>query len=278
MKYAVFTVMLPDLTPEEAASELASTGYDGVEWRVTRIAPELLHEEPSFWRNNRCTLSPTPKDAWRANTLAANAGLVIPNLGTYLQVGDLNGAEEAMRFAQIAGSPAIRVGVARPQAGKRYQELYAANVEYLAAIELLARRFDVKALVEIHHGTIASSASLAHRLVSHFDPARIGVIHDAGNMVHEGFEEYRTGLELLGPYLGHVHVKNAAFQRPQEGGVWRCQWSPLSDGVVDFAALWAALSSVGYDGWVTVEDFSQAYPSTEALRINLAFLRQLAAA
>ncbi len=138
MKYAVFTVMLPDLTPEEATSELTSAGYDGVEWRVTRIAPELLHEAPSFWRNNRCTLSPTLEDAQRANALATNAGLAIPNLGTYLQVGDLNAAEEAMRFAQEAGSPAIRVGVARPQPGKRYQELYAANVEYLAAIELLA--------------------------------------------------------------------------------------------------------------------------------------------
>ena len=275
MKYAVFTVMLPDLTPEEAVAELAQAGYDGVEWRVTRTPPELLQEAPSFWRNNRCTLSPTPEDAQWARSLAAGAGLAVPNLGTYLQVGDLPAVEESMRFAQAAGAPSVRVGVARPEPGKRYQELYAATVHYLTGVESLARRHGVKALIEIHHGTIAPSASLAHRLVCHFDPAWIGVIHDAGNMVHEGYEDYRTGLELLGPYLGHVHAKNAAFQRPPEGGVWRSRWAPLNDGVVDFPALWAALHSVGYDGWVTVEDFSQAHPSREALRVNLDFLRQL---
>jgi sugar phosphate isomerase/epimerase len=33
MKFAVFTVMLPDLSPEEAVKALARAGYDGVEWR-----------------------------------------------------------------------------------------------------------------------------------------------------------------------------------------------------------------------------------------------------
>ncbi len=275
MKYAVFTVMLPDLTPEEAVVELAQAGYDGVEWRVTRVPADSLHEAPSFWRNNRCTLAPTLEDAQRGRDLAAGAGLTIPNLGTYLSVGDLSAVESAMRFAQKAGAPAIRVGVARPEPGKRYQELYADTVHYLAGVENLARRHGVKALIEIHHLTIAPSASLAHRLVSHFDPAWVGVIHDAGNMVFEGFEDYRMGLEILGPYLGHVHVKNAAFQRPTEGGVWRGHWAPLNDGVVDFRALWAALGSVGYDGWVTVEDFSQAHDSRAALRANMDFLRQL---
>src|SRR5688572_25026215 len=37
MKLGVFTVGLPDLTPEEAVMELRDAGYDGVEWRVTRV-------------------------------------------------------------------------------------------------------------------------------------------------------------------------------------------------------------------------------------------------
>ncbi|HXV98275.1 MAG TPA: sugar phosphate isomerase/epimerase, partial [Anaerolineae bacterium] len=38
MKFGVFTVMLPDLTPEEAVQAIKASGYDGVEWRV---APTL---------------------------------------------------------------------------------------------------------------------------------------------------------------------------------------------------------------------------------------------
>jgi sugar phosphate isomerase/epimerase len=58
MKVGVFTVGLPDLTPEEAVREIKDAGYDGVEWRVTRVPEELRGEEPSFWGNNLCTLAP----------------------------------------------------------------------------------------------------------------------------------------------------------------------------------------------------------------------------
>ena len=59
MKIGVFTVMLPDLTPEEAVQVIKGSGYDGVEWRITDISPEQRVEAPSFWGNNLCTLAPT---------------------------------------------------------------------------------------------------------------------------------------------------------------------------------------------------------------------------
>ena len=276
MKIAVFTVMLPDLTPEVAAQELKAAGYDGVEWRVTRTPPERRAEPPSFWGNNLCTLEPTEAEARRARALAESAGLAVPNLGTYIAVGDLATTEETMSFAQTAGSPQVRVGVGGLQ-GESYTRRFAAAQAYLAEVEKLARRYSLRALIEIHHGTICPSASLAHRLISSFDPQSIGAIYDPGNMVYEGFEDYRMGLELLGPYLAHVHIKNAAFTRPADGGVWTATWAPLEDGVVNFPQLFSALRAVGYDGWLSMEDFSAARPSREALRHNLAFIRSVAA-
>src|SRR5215207_3868046 len=49
MKLGVFTVGLPDLTPEEAVREIKDAGYDGVEWRVTRVPEDARSEEPSYW-------------------------------------------------------------------------------------------------------------------------------------------------------------------------------------------------------------------------------------
>lgn len=276
MKYGVFTVMLPDLTPKEAAAALKEAGYDGVEWRVTTVPEAVKSEAPSFWRNNYCTFTPTRQDALEARATAEAAGLSIPNLGTYINIGDLAAVESAMQFAVTAGAPSIRVGVARNDEPDDFQTIFERSAAFLADVQALAQRYGVKALIEMHHGTISASASAARRLVERFDPAYIGVIHDCGNMVFEGFEEYRRGLEILGPYLGHVHVKNAAFDRPAEGGVWRGRWAPLHDGVVDFPALFAALQAVGYDGWIVVEDFSQSYDSRTALRENLAFLRKIA--
>src|SRR5918999_562083 len=268
MKLGVFTVGMPDLTPEEAVRELRDAEYAGVEWRVTRVPEDARSEEPSFWGNNLCTLAPTEEEARRARRLSEEAGLEVPGLGTYVGVGDLEAAEEAMRFAVTAGAPQVRVGAGAPD-GRPYEELFAAASAFLAEVEELARTHGVKAVVEIHHRTICPSASLAHRLVSAFDPDFVGVIFDPGNMAQEGFEDYRIGAELLGPYLAHVHIKNAAFDRPEDGGAWRPRWAPLEDGIVDFERLFEALRAAGYDGWLVMEDFSAARPSREALRHNL---------
>ena len=120
LKLGVFTVMLPELTPEEAAKALQESGYAGVEWRMTTPS-EKRNDPPSFWGNNRCTLTPTAEDARRAKALAARHHLATPNLGSYVPVGDLAAAEAAMNFAKLAGIPSVRVGSKR--AGQLRREL-----------------------------------------------------------------------------------------------------------------------------------------------------------
>ena len=259
--------MLPELTPEEAAKALQESGYAGVEWRMTAVASEKRPEPPSFWGNNRCTLTPTAEDARRAKALAARHHLATPNLGSYVPVGDLAAAEAAMNFAKLAGIPSVRVGVGKLRGS--YAESFGLAAAFLGEVTTLAQSYGVKALVETRHATICPSAGLTYRLVSRFDPALIGVIYDPGNMVHEGFEAYEMGLELLGPYLAHVHLKNAAYRQPDGGGVWQARWSPLTDGVVDIQAFLDALRAVGYDGWLVVEDFSTELPVLEVLARNL---------
>jgi sugar phosphate isomerase/epimerase len=100
-------------------------------------------------------------------------------------------------------------------------------------------------------------------------------------MVHEGYEQYRLGLEVLGPYLAHVHLKNARWEavgtRPDGSTEWRASWAPITKGVVDMAALFRGLRAVGYDGWVSFEDFSTEQPLRQRIRDNLAYIKQVAA-
>jgi sugar phosphate isomerase/epimerase len=113
------------------------------------------------------------------------------------------------------------------------------------------------------------------------DPANVGVIHDIGNLVIEGYEDPAAGFEILGPYLGHVHVKNVAWRRvgTRDDGSpeWRAEWAPMRDGQADIPAYLAALRVHGYDGWVTVEDFSTTRPLAERTADNLAYLHEIAA-
>ncbi len=275
MKFAVFTVSLPEWAPKEAVDALAEAGYDGVEWRVTDEPP--YDGAPSFWIGNRCTwpLASFVDDAPRLRALTEDAGLAIPNIGTYVQCTDLATVEVAMRGAAIVGSPSIRVQVARYDGLGPYLSLRDEARRAFDDIAVLAARHGVRALVELHFGTLLPSASAAAAFLDGLDPAHVGVIHDAGNLVFEGFESYRMGLEVLGSYLAHVHLKNASWTRHKER--WRASFAPLREGAVDVDALFGALRAVGYDGWVSFEDFSTAQPLLERTRDNLAFVQAVIA-
>jgi len=280
VRYSVFTVSTPDYDPQTLVAKLKDAGYDGVEWRVTdqESAPD---GRPGFWTGNRATwpLKSFLHDAPRLRAVTDAAGLAMPTLGTYVSCADLASVEIAMRGAAMVGAPCLRVNVPGYDGTRSWLPARDLAREQYAAVAELAKRFSVRALIELHMGNILPSASAAASFVSRFDPAHVGVVHDAGNMVHEGYENYRLGLEALGPYLAHVHLKNARWDeagtRPDGSVDWRASFAPLRAGVVDVAALFRALKAVGYDGWVSMEDFSTEVPLDARLVDNLAYARSI---
>ncbi|HEV2106935.1 MAG TPA: sugar phosphate isomerase/epimerase family protein [Thermomicrobiales bacterium] len=273
MKIAVFTVSLPDYTPEEAVSQLHELGYDGIEWRVVDQQPSA-DGQPGFWAGNRCTwpLSGFVEDAPAIRALTEGAGLAIPAVGTYASCSDLEAVERSMQGAAALGARQLRINVPKYDGQTSYAALREEALGQYRDVAALARQHGVRALVEIHHGSILPSASAAAAFLDSLDPRDVGAIHDAGNMVYEGYEQYRLGLEALGPYLAHVHVKDARWLQHPRGG-WRAEWAPIGEGMVDLTALFTALRHVGYDDWVSVEDFSTSLPLEDRLRQNLALIR-----
>ncbi len=280
MKYAIFTVSLPEYTPEEAVRVLRDAGYDGVEWRVVDQGASA-DGTPGFWASNRCTwpLVSFAEDAPRIRELTESAGLAMPSVGTYATCADLSAVEQAMRGASALGAPCLRVNVPGYDGKSPYLELrQRAQLQY-REVEALARHYGVRALIEIHMGNLTPSASAAAQFLQPFDPRYVGVIHDAGNMVYEGYEQYRLGLEVLGPYLAHVHIKNAAWRqigtRADGSAEWKAEWAPITQGAVNFAALVRALRAVDYDGWLSFEDFSTTEPLAERVQNNLSYLQTI---
>lgn len=280
MKFAVFTVSTPDYPPEEAVTVLSDLGYDGIEWRVTDQA-ESADRKPGFWAGNRCTwpLATFEKDAPRIKAMTEAAGLEMPGLGTYPTCDNLVDVEKAMRGAVALGVSQLRINVPNYDGISPYLALRDRSLGQYRDVAAMARQFGLRALVEIHHAKLLPSASAAASFVAAFDPADVGVIHDAGNMVYEGHEAYRLSFEVLGPYLALVHLKNAQWL-PGEMGVdggtrWSATWAPVPHGIVDVPALFAAMDQVGYDGWVCLEDFSTVQPIRERLRDNLAYIKAI---
>jgi sugar phosphate isomerase/epimerase len=281
MKLSVFTVSTPDLTPEQLAAAAKQAGIDAIEWRYKEVADDALQEAPSFWRNNLCSISPFGDQAHLEGfKKAAEAhGLETLSVTPYLQAGDVEGTEKVLAAARQLGARFIRVGVPGYDRTKHVRELIELELSYLKEVAPLCKQYGIKGLLETHHGTIAASASATLRLCEGFDPDSIGVLYDPGNMVYEGFENYRMGMELLGPYLAHVHVKNAGWDvsgTTQDGSViWKCGWKPLKGGVVPIAGMIEDLKAVGYEGYLGIEDFSNELPSKEMLQHFADYMRSL---
>lgn len=277
-KFAVFTASLPEWTPEEAVTELASQGWDGVEWRVVDQKPP--EGQTGFWQGNKCTwpASTFLDDVPRIRQITADAGLGMPSIGAYATCDQVDEVDKLMRGAAALGITQMRVPPGRP-GPEGYRAAFDRRREEYRRIEELARQHGVKALVELHHQSLLSSASAAARFVEGFDPRYVGVIHDIGNMMYEGYEHTPWALEILRDHLAHVHVKNAApVAKPVEGEdrtEWKWGWAPMRHGVASLPAVFDALAGFGYDGWVSVEDFSGDVPLRDRVRDNLAYLHEI---
>ncbi len=283
MRFAVFTASLPAWTPEEAVSQVADAGYDGIEWRVTDQPPPSQNET-GYWSGNRCTwpLSSFADDVPAIKKLTESAGLGMPSVGSYVKCDDPERVDYVLGAVAALGVPQVRISLPGYDDSRSWSEQWDKARKEYAEVEKLAAKHGVKALVEVHHRTLSFSPHAAKAFVEGRDPQHVGVIHDIGNMVFEGWTPYRLGFEVLGEHLAHVHVKSAQWlpgDKRADGSLsWKATWAPMRKGQVDFAGLFAALRAVGYDEWVSVEDFADELPLADRIRDNIELLRGVSSA
>ena len=280
MKYSVFTVCMPEYPPQEAVKRLKKWGYDGVEWRFYN-RPEVVDPKGGFWGGNIATIDPRhwQKEIPEVKRLCRKAGLKTPALAAYASCTEPREYKPAIEAAAALGAPLVRVGLPRYDKAIGWKKLYSKAVRAYEKVVKYAARFKVKPVVEIHMGIITASAAAAAQFCSNFSPKRIGIIYDPGNMVYEGYEQYQMGLEMLGPYLAHVHVKNSRWDVVGATGNGAVQWqptfAPMKNGCVDFEDLLRSLKAVGYNGWLSFEDFNPNKKTDEKLVEDLKFLKAI---
>jgi sugar phosphate isomerase/epimerase len=81
----------------------------------------------------------------------------------------------------------------------------------------------------------------------------VGINYDPGNVAWLRNQDPISEFDLVAPYIANVHVKDI---RPVTGDP---EWVPAGEGIVDYAAHFAALRRIGYQGPVSLEphmDFS----------------------
>ena len=277
MKFSVYSCMAADYPAEKLVGKLKELGYDGVEWTVGY--PKALWDTSSEWHIGETNIE---EDAKRIREITRKEGLEIPSLGSCCACWEPKRIEGIFKAAKFLGAPQARVAMYGYDGEADYFTLYKKAVNDLKVAQEISRDTGVKGILEIHMGTIISSPSLALRVLENFDPEYIGVIFDPGNMVWEGYERWKMGIEMLGGYVSHVHIKNYGCYYKEGEKKWVYEPTSLEDGIADYKEIISSLGTMNYQGYLSMEDFRGGYciepvgiTTEEKMREDIEYLRNI---
>jgi sugar phosphate isomerase/epimerase len=283
MKYGIFSVCAPDWTPEELVPLLKQLGYDGIEWRVfnkVRMGP-AWDRLADFWSKSRSTIEEEtfPENARYIRDLCDKHGIEIAALGTYIECDDIPIADKIMRACADIGVKNLRISPKAYNGKIPFQQLFDISVAGYEKLYKLAQDYGCRILLEMHGGSLSSSASGALRLIERFGPKHFGVIYDTGCVLAEGYEKF--AVDMLGEYLAHTHVKNSGPVELVRGEDGKEQYvssaCSIWKGRYDLEGFMRELKKINYGGYVSFEDFSTEESNYDKLVNNIAYMKGIEA-
>ncbi len=267
IKLAFSTLGCPSWPLARILDRASRLGYDGVELR-------FVEGDDALWAR------PELSGAGLLETLArlADAGLAVPCVDTrsFFHSPDpaarrlaVDEAERAAELAARLGARGIRVFGDRVQPGADLASTRAGIVACLAELRDRLRGTGVEVWLETHGDFATGSATRA--LLEEAGSEGLGAVWDPANAYSEFAEEPENGAADLGPFLRHVHLKDA--KRTADGKV---PWPPVLTGCGDFPAARAlrCLQAAGADRWISYEWEKRWHPEIEEPDVALPhFLR-----
>ena len=264
---------------EETARRIAEIGYEGL---------ELLADVPHAWPAG---LLPEAKRAIRGamerykltfsnvNAFMMNAVADVrqpywypsfidpePN---YRQVR-IDHTRRALTLCAELGAPHITTEPGGPIAeGQTRREAIDLFVEALKPLAEHAENQGVLLLIEPEPGLLLETTDQYLEVADRVNSAAIGLNFDIGHAFCVS-EDLPRAIAKLAPQIRHYHVEDISAERVHHHLV-------PGTGAIDFAEVFSAIKTTGYDGWVTVELYPFGDDPDGAARQALSVLRPLIA-
>ncbi len=171
--------------------------------------------------------------------------LTIPCLDSVCDIADgnadnVNEIKECLRAAHDLNVPYVRVHAADGGADDMD-----AVIACLEQVEPEAERLGVTMLLETV-GMFAATNRLRD-VLNHFASDSLAALWDMHHTCRDGGEDAQTTITNLGAYVRHVHIKDSVV----ENG--RVSYRLIGEGDLPIEEMMQALSSVNYDGFISLE-------------------------
>jgi len=271
MQLAFSTNAFTSYSLTDAIKAIAAAGYGGVE-----IMADVPHAYPPKM---------TPEKIAETRHAIAECRMGISNVNAFMlkAVGDfwhpswieqdkvkreqrLRHTIDSLKLAQALGARTVSTeaggpldGVDRDTARKWFDE------GILCALDA-AEHCCVKLLIEPEPGLLIENVDQAEEFFTRFRSPWLGLNFDVGHFFCVG-ADLRRAIRRFAPYIGHVHIEDIGADRRHHHLI-------PGRGAIDFGAVFDALRSAGYDGWVTVELYTEGATPVEAAVAALKHLKR----
>jgi sugar phosphate isomerase/epimerase len=196
----------------------------------------------------------------------------------------LAGDATPLKVLADSGIREFRMSYFRPQGGD-VRAAFAEARRKLEQMALLCEQAGVRAVYQVHHGTLIASASAAWLVVQGLPARYIGVELDPGNQSFEGMEDWGRSARLLAEYCVAVGVKDTCLARDpaaagEPGKGWRRSWAPCDEGIVNWHDVVRGLKAIDFAGtfvFMPFYDENDLAAMTAKLKREVVYIRRVVA-
>jgi hexulose-6-phosphate isomerase len=234
LKKAVVLGMLNKLPADDRLKMARDLGFEGIEAYTTE----------------------DPKAVERLRAAADKAGIAIHSVmnsnhwDNPLSSDDpkkiaagLQGMETSLRNAKAFGADTVLLVPAVVKGEVTHEQAWERSRTHIPKLIPLAAELGIVIAIENVWNNFLLKSDEFVRYVDEFKSPSVRAYFDVGNIVRYG--EPQDWIRALGKRIVKIHVKD--FDKTAS------KFVPLREGSVDWPAVHAALSEVGYSGWVTAE-------------------------
>lgn len=238
-----------------AIRRIAGHGYAGVELLADAPHWSPVQDTPAFRAEIRRALADGAVGVSNinANTAACLWPFELPepvfepslsNRDAAIRRERFEFTRRAIDFAADVGGRCVSVTSGRPDALVDPADGIAWFAEALAPVCDYAAAAGIRVGIEYEPGLLVETAAEVAEVIARVGHPALGANLDVGHAVCVG-EDPLESIRLLGPRIWNVHLEDIKGRKHHH--------LVPGEGDIDFARVFAALRSVGYDGYVTVE-------------------------
>ena len=208
--------------------------------------------------------SPSDLDLEEVKAAMAETGLVVPGVvdsihwqqclsdpDPAVRAKGLAALEGALRDAKAVGATTVLLVPGVLNNNVSYGEVWTRSQEEIRKVLPLCEELDVKIAIENVWNGFLMGPHEAARYIDEINSPYVGFYFDVGNIVR--YARPATCVEVLGPRIMKLDVKEYSLKRMREEGVWKGFGVEIGDGDCDWPAVGVALDDIGYSGWASAE-------------------------